>query len=156
MNTPATTVIDEDPAHADMWKGLDEATSEVMGNDITFTGTLIDLLNSTPQGRAAIARARARAERSIATPCPWGWCINEYDPVDRMLLAGYGPVGCPCENLPGWRTARPAGRAKPQVPTKARGRHGSRVQRSTARHALPNYDLDDFAWLTPRTTTDHD
>lgn len=146
MSTPAIVVLNEDPAHIDMWEVLDEAMDEVMGEGMTLS----DLLNSTPQGRAALERARARAERAIDMPCPWGWCINEYDPVDRVILGGFGPMACPCENLPGWRCEQPAGRAKPQAPVKARGRHGSRVQRSTVRHALPDYDIDDFQWLPVR------
>ena len=109
-------------------------------------------MRSDPRMAAALERARTRADRAIVMACAWGWCSNEFDPVDGVILGGFGPVACPCENLPGWRSERPAGRAKPQVPVKATGRHGSRVQRSMKRHALPDWDIDDFAWLPPRTT----
>lgn len=106
--------------------------------------------DGSPLYLAALERARARYARAVSVPCPWGWCSNDVDPLDGTVIGGFGPVECPCENLPGWRSERMAGRAKPQVPAKGRGRHGSRVQRSTARHALPDYDIDDFAWLAPR------
>lgn len=108
-------------------------------------------MRDTPQMRALIEQERIRYERSVPVPCAWGWCTNDVDPVDGTVLSGFGPVECPCENLPGWRASRVAGRAKPQVPVKVRGRHGSRVQRSSSRHMLAEYDIDDFEWLSPRT-----
>lgn len=136
MNTPSITVTDE---------------SDALANSVEGT-TLSGWFRDTPKMRALLEEARARLDRAVAVPCAWGWCTNDYDPVDRMIIGGVGPMECPCDNLSGWNAKRPEGRARPQAPVKARGRHGSRVQRSTARRDLPNYDIDDFAWLAPRTT----
>lgn len=129
---------------------MSDTVVEQPANAGTLSGLFLG--GGSPLYRAALERARARYERSMSVPCAWGWCSNDVDPLDGTVISGMGPVECPCENLPGWRSERMAGRAKPQMPVKARGRHGSRVQRSTKRHVLPNYDLDDFAWLAPRTT----
>lgn len=122
-------------------------------------GTLSDLFGRTPEGQAELARARARAERAVHVRCAWGWCLVEVDPLDGTAESFFGPVECPCENLPGWNASRMEQRPKPQVPVKGTGRHGSRVQRSTQRHALPDWGFDDFAWRKPRTaamSTDKD
>lgn len=94
--------------------------------------------------------AVSRAQRSIEIACPWGNCSNSYDPLTREIWAGMGPVGCPCESLPGWRSPHPEGRPRPAVPAKPRGRHGSRVQRSRRRHRLPDMSgVEDWQWLPP-------
>lgn len=82
-------------------------------------------------------QASARAARAVQVPCAWGNCRHDVDPVNGTILGSVGPVGCPCDNLPGWRSARVAGQARPAVPAKPRGRHGSRIQRSRLRHTLP-------------------
>lgn len=140
-----STLVDAQPATV----VIDQSTV-LHGEDAAVVATLIDLFGRTPEGEAALAHARARAERAVHVRCAWGWCLVEVDPLDGTSESFFGPVDCPCEHLPGWRAARMEQRPKPQVPVKRRGRHGSRVQRSTHRHALPNYDIDDFAWLQPR------
>lgn len=100
----------------------------------------------TPEIRRMLAEARAQLGRAVAVDCAWGWCSNDVDPFDGVILGGAGPVMCPCENLPGWKSQYVAGRPKPPVPVKAAGRHGSRVQRSARRHTLPDWGAD-FVWL---------
>jgi hypothetical protein len=82
-------------------------------------------------------RRAERAEeeaRSIRIRCAWGNCVNYYDPKTNRITWGFGAVGCPCDNLPGWKGRHPEMLAKPAWPTKAVGRNGSRVQRSRRRH----------------------
>ena len=49
---------------------------------------------------------------------------------------GIGPVGCPCDNTPGWRSEYFEGTGRPRVPALTRGRHGGKVARSIVRHKL--------------------
>lgn len=63
--------------------------------------------------------------------CGWGTCSIWTE--GGKVAGGVGDPLCGCDNLPGWNSPYPAGTPKPQAPVKARGRHGSRVQRSTAR-----------------------
>lgn len=100
----------------------------------------------TPDNRRLLAQARARLDRAVAVDCAWGWCSNDVDPLDGVILGGMGPVMCPCEKVPGGNSRYVAGRAKPQTPVKVAGRHGSRVQRSNRRHTLPYWGVD-FVWL---------
>ena len=74
-----------------------------------------------------------RLDRMISFPCAWGTCIADYDPIERRITGGMGVAGCGCDNLPGWNARHPEGRPKPAAAVKARGRHGSRVQRSRHR-----------------------
>lgn len=85
----------------------------------------------------AIRFAIAAANRSFAAPEPkyiWcGWRRCELQILDGQVIGGVGEILCGCDNLPGWNSLYPSGMPKPQAPVKARGRHGSRIQRSTAR-----------------------
>lgn len=74
-------------------------------------------------------------ERCVGVVCAWGTCIDEYDPVERRIVFGFGVAGCPCDNMAGWNARHPAGKPKPGVPVRAKGRHGSRAQRAWVRHA---------------------
>lgn len=65
--------------------------------------------------------------------CPWGQCTFWVYKGTRKVDGGCGPVGCPCDLLPGWNSPTVDGFSKPRMPVKARGRHGSRVQRSKRR-----------------------
>lgn len=75
-----------------------------------------------------------------AVSCPWGNCSIEVAVDNGKIWGSFGPVSCPCGDLPGWRAERVEEMGKPGVPVKVRGRHGSRVQRASRRHRLP-------AWL---------
>lgn len=99
-----------------------ESIAAILGIDLT-----------DPVMLQALADARARRDRAVTYTCAWGTCVAEFDPVERRITGGYGQAFCGCECLPGWRARHPEGRPKPSVPVKARGRHGSRVQRSRAR-----------------------
>lgn len=104
-----------------------------------------------PAFARAYRKAEARAKREIQVSCAWGNCTHMVDPLDGKIVSGIGPMLCPCDHLPGWSSPRVQGQAKPAVPVKVGGRHGSRVQRSRRRHALPDYsDLGD--WLPARPT----
>lgn len=90
-----------------------------------------------PRNAAALEEARKIIDREVETTCSFGSCIVCVDPVTNLIGGGFGPVGCPCENLPGGNAKHPEGRPMPAVPVKATGRHGSRVTRSQKRHELP-------------------
>ena len=76
---------------------------------------------------------RAAALEAIETMhlCSWRTCTVYV--ADGEITGGMGDPLCGCDNLPGWKSPYPAGTPKPQAPVKARGRHGSRVQRSARR-----------------------
>lgn len=101
----------------------------------------------TPAQRAASAAWEAALERAVPVLCLWGNCTHEVDPVTNRIVAGAGPVACPHDHLPGWRSRYLAGQSKPRVPVKATGRHGSRVQRSARRFRLPSYPNLVPEWL---------
>lgn len=88
---------------------------------------------STPEFTAAHERALAQFDRCIEVPCYWGTCVQQYDPVEKVIIGGWGSAFCGCDNLPGWNARHPEMRPKPAAAVKARGRHGSRVQRSRHR-----------------------
>ena len=93
---------------------------------------------------------RERMDRAHAAPavrCAWGWCGHDVDPVTNRIEGGCGPVVCPCDHLPGWRSPYVAGQAKPSAPAKPIGRHGSRVRRSRRRHRLPDHLSAFGEWL---------
>lgn len=90
-------------------------------------------LDLTPEIRRIIKEEQTIMDRSIDVTCAWGTCNHIYDPVAKHLVGGWGDVFCGCENLPGWRARHPEGLPKPSVPIKAKGRHGSRIQRSRRR-----------------------
>lgn len=68
-------------------------------------------------------------------PCGFGNCTQLVDEAGR-ITGGFGPILCPCDHLPSWDSPfvdqmhkRSMARA-----IKAKGRHGSRVQRNRLRH----------------------
>lgn len=81
----------------------------------------------------AYLEAEERYARAVHVTCYWGCCIVDFDPVERRIFGGFGPSGCPCDRLPGWNARHPEQKPKPGAAVKARGRHGSRVQRSKHR-----------------------
>lgn len=78
-----------------------------------------------------VDRAAALEAMETAHLCGWRTCTVYV--ADGKITGGVGDPLCGCDNLPGWNSDHPAGTPMPQAPVKARGRHGSRVQRSTAR-----------------------
>lgn len=91
--------------------------------------------------------AKARLDRAEPVLCAWRNCVHDVDPEDGKIIGGMGPIACPCDHLPGWKSDRVEGQARPAAPVKARGRHGSRVQRSRKRHTLGSW-MDAFGgWL---------
>lgn len=86
------------------------------------------------EGSEYKAKMKAEHEREVAYRCAWGCCVNFYDPVKHQTTWGYGAIGCPCDNLPGWKAKHPLMLPKPAWPTKVVGRNGSRVQRTRRRH----------------------
>lgn len=102
---------------------------------LSVIGEMLGILRSDPKVAAALDRHEAQLDRVVPYVCGWGTCVADYDPVEKRILGGYGDPLCGCENLPGWRSRHPEGRPKPGVAVKARGRHGSRVQRSRRRRA---------------------
>lgn len=89
----------------------------------------------------AYREAEERLARSIPVPCYWRHCVDDFDPVERRIIGGFGAAGCPCDNLPGWNARHPEQKPKPAAAVKARGRHGSRVQRSRRRHRYERHFL---------------
>ena len=87
----------------------------------------------SPEFAKAYREAGERYERAVRVPCPFGRCFCEIDPLDGRIFGGVGDSLCGCDNLPGWRSSRYEGLPKPGWTGKARGRHGSRVQRSKHR-----------------------
>jgi hypothetical protein len=94
----------------------------------------IDILDD-PAVKRAYDEATSRMERSYPVICGWGTCTDWVDPHDGKIHGGMGRPLCGCDNLPGWNAARTESKPKPSAPAKARGRHGSRVQRSRHRRA---------------------
>ena len=90
---------------------------------------------ATPAEQAAYEHARAVYDRSEPHPCPFGACTVMVDPVTGKISGASGPVGCGCDNLPGWRSVHLAGLPKPGWNAKPVGRHGGRVAASRRKHA---------------------
>jgi len=88
-----------------------------------------------PELARAYSEARARYERAVARLCPFGNCEVLVDPIDRTVQGGMGPVGCGCDNLPGWRSRYYDGLPKPGWQAKPVGRHGGRIAASRRKHA---------------------
>lgn len=101
-------------------------------NDTTWFGDHVEAFE--PVDRAAVAHWLEEYRNAIVTLCAWGYCTVETSSTTGKVIGGMGPVECPCDHLPGWKSQYAAGQPKPAVPVKARGRHGSRVQRSRRRH----------------------
>lgn len=93
----------------------------------------------SPQERAELEEAleqdRLAFERSSVRRCAFGHCTVHEDPVTGEELARFGPVGCGCDNLPGWDSRHRAGRPKPGWQVKAAGRHGGRIAASRRKRA---------------------
>ena len=49
--------------------------------------------------KKALVDARKRQERLIEQPCPEGNCVDLVDPDTGRLEGGWGPVGCPCDDM---------------------------------------------------------
>lgn len=100
-----------------------------------------------PEYAKAYREAEERLARSVMVPCHFGYCVHEVDPLTNRIGGGFGPMACPCDHSKGWRSPYVAGQARPHVPVKARGRHGSRRQRARARQQqMPDYG-DMLAYL---------
>lgn len=70
----------------------------------------------------------------MQTTCNFGNCVSYLD--ERGFIDyGFGPLSCACDHLPSWNK-RLAQQHRPTMSraVKARGRHGSRVQRARQRH----------------------
>lgn len=80
-------------------------------------------------------KSELQHEREVKYVCPWGRCVNFYDPVEHRITWGFGSVGCPCDQLPGWNARHPEMLPKPAWVGKAIGRNGPRVHRSRRRHS---------------------
>jgi hypothetical protein len=104
------------PACDDVWSFFDECMKD-------------------PKFARIYAERKAKYDRAEQRLCAFGNCVMEVDPVDERVLSGVGPVGCGCEWLPGWRSQRYGGKAKPGWPAKPFGRHGGRIAASRRKHA---------------------
>ncbi len=111
--------------------------AEAFGVDMDTIEQILRSHTADPGMALSFAIASAAANRSVAAPtyvwCGWRRC--ELQVLDGQVIGGIGEILCGCDNLPGWNSPYLAGMPKPQVPAKARGRHGSRIQRSNARRA---------------------
>jgi len=101
----------------------------------------LDELMTQPGFPEAYAEANARGARSVTRLCPFGNCSVDIDPLDNAIIGAAGPVGCGCDNLPGWRSQHWDGLPKPGWHAKPNGRHGGRVAASRRKHA------DHARWL---------
>lgn len=102
----------------------------------------------------AYEEEKAKLDRSVTVLCHWGNCVHWVDPVTNKIEGGAGPVTCPCDHVAGWKSTYLEGQARPGVPTKAKGRYGSRVQRSRRRKDMNHGWRKEFGrtfdgWLPP-------
>lgn len=125
---------------------MSEDATVIEGAELDALWAALDA-RMTPTQRAEYAAWEAALDRSEPVRCGWGNCTHQVDPVSNRIVSGGGPVACPCDHLPGWRSRYPEGQSKPSVPAKAVGRHGSRVHRATARNRLPSYPHLVPEWL---------
>lgn len=51
-----------------------------------------------PEYAAAYRAAEERSARLVESPCSEGVCVVLTDPHDPEYEAGWGPVGCPCQD----------------------------------------------------------
>lgn len=51
-----------------------------------------------PEFAAAYAAAQERDARLVESMCSEGNCVVLTDPLDPEYDAGWGPVGCPCQD----------------------------------------------------------
>jgi hypothetical protein len=73
-----------------------------------------------------------------STRCPYDNCV-EWLTEEGRRDGGFGPITCPCDHTPGWRSEWIEGMGKPRPAVLPKGRHRSRVQRSISRHRIPIY-----------------
>jgi len=132
MNELALNLTRETAANSEQAKSLiDEAT--FLGLDPEW------IVRHSPEDPLTMLKAccdgakRAAILEAIETAHLCGWRTCTVYTADGKITGGIGDPLCGCDNLPGWNSPYPAGTPKPQAPVKARGRHGSRVQRSTGR-----------------------
>lgn len=81
----------------------------------------------------AVSRKKRMRIELYEVPCNYGNCVT-FAYFDGYSISSFGPVGCPCDNTPGWNRAYLESRGKPHMPMKAKGRHGSRIERGRRRH----------------------
>ena len=68
------------------------------------------------------------------TTCPYGLCSVGICHIDRRIWGSFGPIDCPCDHTPGWKSSLLEGMGKPRPAVLAKGRHRSRIERSIRRH----------------------
>jgi hypothetical protein len=56
-------------------------------------------LMSTPEGRKALAKAEETEKFLIEQPCSEGNCLDLIDTRTGENVGGWGPVGCPCQEV---------------------------------------------------------
>jgi hypothetical protein len=95
----------------------------------TLSELLAEARNSPEYRRGYEEMRTARQLR-----CAYGNCTHFVSRFTNQVIGGFGPVGCACEYTPGWKSPYLAGKSKPGWTGKARGRNGSRIQRSRRRH----------------------
>lgn len=54
-------------------------------------------LKWSPAMHRGYMAALERSEREIERDCWAGNCTEFYDPVEKRVTGGWGPVGCPCD-----------------------------------------------------------
>lgn len=116
-----------------------KALTEQPGYEPVYQDTLakmvgIDSNNPSLTRVRAEAKQAARERRKYGSQvrCAWGNCTHTLDQHGRVT-GGFGVIGCPCDNTPGWNRDRPEAMGKPSFNVKAVGRHGSRIQRARRR-----------------------
>lgn len=72
-------------------------------------------------------------------PCPYGHCSIQICLDCGKVGGGVGPLGCPCDLTPGWKSKWYDGMGKPRTPVLPKGRNRDRVTRSIQRHKLPEW-----------------
>lgn len=77
---------------------------------------------------------RYKYTHSTRVRCGFGVCLN--DVYEGKIISGGGPILCPCDHMPKWHKIYPDQQNKRSMARaiKAKGRHGSRVQRNRRRH----------------------
>lgn len=88
---------------------------------------------------ADVQRPAAGGEQEVEVwvRCPYGNCGACL--VNGLIDTAVGPIGCPCDLTPGWKSKRLDGMGKPHPPVLPKGRHRSRVIRARKRHELPEW-----------------
>ena len=86
--------------------------------------------------------SRKVMDRCYHVLCPWQRCEISIDPVTNVIVTAIGPVGCGCDNRPGWRSKYYEGLPKPSWMAKPQGRHGGRIAAGRRREAEHEKFLD--------------